>query len=208
MACVTDEPIKKRKSDFAKFADETAAFLRQVYGASAELIPCGEDVNAAVARVRLLDNLVSNMAASPVVEAHEGLEEQQETTMLSAHQQQSGQQSGQRTATPPMTAVEFGLGSPLILGTTDTLELEQYLRVSKIKSDADPLDWWRKNEDLFPTIARIARQILALQASSANVERVFSHAETIINDARTRLSANNVHKLMFLHENWPVVQPL
>jgi hypothetical protein len=75
--------------------------------------------------------------------------------------------------------------------------LEQYLRVSKIESDADPLDWWRKNEDRFPKIARIARQILALQASSANVERVFSHAGTIINDLRNRLSANNVHRLMF-----------
>jgi hypothetical protein len=40
----------------------------------------------------------------------------------------------------------------------------------------NPLDWWRKHEDEFPVLARMARDILAISGSSVEVERVFSNA--------------------------------
>ncbi len=53
----------------------------------------------------------------------------------------------------------------------------------------------------FPTIASVARQILAIPASNTSVERLFSSSKIMIGDRRTRLGAEKVDKLMFLRKN-------
>jgi hypothetical protein len=39
-----------------------------------------------------------------------------------------------------------------------------------------PLAWWAKHEDEFPRVMLMARQFLAIQAASADIERLFSKA--------------------------------
>ena len=53
-------------------------------------------------------------------------------------------------------------------------EYKAYDLVPQIRFDEDPLKWWKENEQFFPRIAFMAREYLAVPASSASVERFFS----------------------------------
>ena len=75
-------------------------------------------------------------------------------------------------------------------------EFLEYALESPIKYD-DPLRWW-KNEDRFPTLAAMARDHLAVQATSAASERAFSRAKRAIGDQRTRLNEETLRILMCL----------
>jgi hypothetical protein len=53
-------------------------------------------------------------------------------------------------------------------------ELEKYLMLEEEERDTDPLEWWRLNRRRYPTLAVLARRYLAIPASSASSERLFS----------------------------------
>ena len=77
-------------------------------------------------------------------------------------------------------------------------ELERYLAS---KCDSKPLDWWKNNEKNFPRIAVIAKQVLAVPATSVPSERIFSAAGLLVNKLRNRLSCHLVDKIIFLNKN-------
>ena len=63
-------------------------------------------------------------------------------------------------------------------------EYDAWLRLSEIRSvdvmaSLDPLEWWKMHNTQLPTIAKLARKYLAIPASSAPSERVFSRAKLI-----------------------------
>lgn len=51
-----------------------------------------------------------------------------------------------------------------------------------------PLGWWRQIQDMYPHLAKLARMYLAVQASLAASERLFSQAGLVITDKRNRMS--------------------
>ena len=59
-------------------------------------------------------------------------------------------------------------------------ELEQYLKVPPLPVSTeealsfDLIGWWRVNEMVYPTLARIAYELYSIPSMSAEVERVFS----------------------------------
>ena len=53
-------------------------------------------------------------------------------------------------------------------------ELNAYTRVQQVTLDTDPLMWWKEHVQEFPRLARMARQHLAVPATSASPERLFS----------------------------------
>ena len=67
------------------------------------------------------------------------------------------------------------LSSPDVVTEVDTyLAMPQ---VSRVTTDGDDiLAWWKKHSGMFPNLSKMARQFLALPASSAGVERLFSAA--------------------------------
>jgi hypothetical protein len=67
---------------------------------------------------------------------------------------------------------------------------------------SNPLEWWRQHKDTFPTLARLAKVYLAVQATSAPSERVFSQASKIINNVRSSLHPEMAGKLLFISKNW------
>lgn len=66
---------------------------------------------------------------------------------------------------------------------------------------SNPLDWWQLHLQKFPNIWKLAACILAIPATSAPSERVFSMAANIVNKKRVRLKPENVDLLIFLRGN-------
>lgn len=69
------------------------------------------------------------------------------------------------------------------------------------KELSDPLGWWKNNENRFPRLAKLAKRYLAIQATSAPAERLFSVAGLTIANGRAGLLPDNAAMLIFLHEN-------
>ena len=68
-------------------------------------------------------------------------------------------------------------------------------------TSADPLDWWKAAESRFPTIAQMARDYLAIQATSVACESTFSESGQLITSRRACMSEENIEASM-LCRNW------
>eukprot|EP00731_Ephydatia_muelleri_P025579 Em0017g662a len=87
----------------------------------------------------------------------------------------------------------------VIRSTHDHIE-DEFLRYLK-EAESDPMDWWRKHESYFPQVAKLARKYLAIPASTAPSERVFSTAKNILQKKRWSLLAERLGKCIFLRHN-------
>ena len=73
----------------------------------------------------------------------------------------------------------------------------------KLDRHAAILTWWKDHAAQFPYLSQLARRYLAMPATSASVERLFSVAGQIVTARRARLHPNTVTLLVFLHEAIP-----
>lgn len=80
-------------------------------------------------------------------------------------------------------------------------EVQRYVEDPVISRNEDPLAWWRRNQVIYPTIAKVVQEKFNVVATSVPCERIFSKTGTLINERRTRLKASNVEKLIFLNAN-------
>ena len=87
-------------------------------------------------------------------------------------------------------------------------EMDQYLSKGRLPmtKDSNPLPWWKDNQHLFPNLAAVAKQYLAVQASSASSERMFSKANILIDWKRSRMDPQVVTQVMFLLGNLETFQ--
>ena len=69
----------------------------------------------------------------------------------------------------------------------------------------NPLEWWQKNEFKYPNVAKLARAVLCIPATSAPSERVFSTAGRTISAERSRMLPDNAADLIFLHDNYDAI---
>ena len=67
--------------------------------------------------------------------------------------------------------------------------------------DVDILQWWKKHESVLPLLAKIAKRVLAIPASSAKSERVFSTGGNIVTAKRNRTASKKVEALILIKEN-------
>lgn len=67
----------------------------------------------------------------------------------------------------------------------------------------NPLDWWRRKQDKFPILATMAAKYLAIPATSAPSERVFSVAGLTIRNQRANLDPYGAGDIVFLHDALP-----
>lgn len=79
-------------------------------------------------------------------------------------------------------------------------EVDEYMKVNEIEK-GDPLAWWREHRESFPKIAELARELLAVPASSAGAERVFKALSLVLSRKRRRLRDHRAEDLVFVHEN-------
>ena len=58
--------------------------------------------------------------------------------------------------------------------------------------ELDVLAWWKTNQHRYPVIARIARDVLAMQPSSIETERVHSGARTLLDWNQARMGVSTI----------------
>ncbi|KAE8219078.1 hypothetical protein CF319_g7159 [Tilletia indica] len=95
-----------------------------------------------------------------------------------------------------------GLSSTDAMGTEQ--QLNHYLGQERSVSKESPLHYWRANAKALPSLARMARDLLAIPASTAASESSFSRGKLLISDRRNSLSSSTVSKMMCL-DNWTSV---
>ena len=86
-------------------------------------------------------------------------------------------------------------GSPL------QQEMKLYETYDSPSRSADICQWWKMYEATFPILARLARLVLAIPASSAKSERVFSVGSRTVTCSRGNLAPNKVEELVVIKEN-------
>jgi hypothetical protein len=81
-------------------------------------------------------------------------------------------------------------------------ELETYLKKPTIpRTDTfDILSWWKSNSMEYPTLSRIARDVLAVPTSNVASESAFSMGRRTISDFRSSLTPQNVEALICLQD--------
>lgn len=84
------------------------------------------------------------------------------------------------------------------------LQIEIYLNKlpRMAKRDGDVLAYWKSQEDLVPDLARFARSVLCIPASSASSERLFSLAGRTITTQRTGISSARAEQLIYVNQNF------
>ena len=76
-------------------------------------------------------------------------------------------------------------------------ELNAYTRVHQVSLDTAPLMWWKQHVQEFPRLARMARQYLAVPATSASPERLFRVAGLVKSDWRGSLLNTTLIAMMW-----------
>lgn len=74
--------------------------------------------------------------------------------------------------------------------------------IDDLSKHFDPIAWWKHYESSFPALACVARHILSIPASQAEVERVFSIAGVIMQARRSRLGIGNLGNMIQIIKNW------
>ena len=80
------------------------------------------------------------------------------------------------------------------------------MRAVPLGSGLCPLLEWKSAVKVCPWLGSLARRVLAIPATSAAPERLFSSSGNTMTKKRTRLTCDNLEELVFLHETWPVVR--
>jgi hypothetical protein len=77
-------------------------------------------------------------------------------------------------------------------------ELEKYAAYPDEERNNHPLDWWKMHGSRFPNLSILARRYLAIPASSASSERLFSRLKLTATAARQGLKPATLCQLLFL----------
>lgn len=81
-------------------------------------------------------------------------------------------------------------------------ELDQYLKeqLTPRKEKVDMLHWWKTKSEIYPVLSKIARDVLAIPASTVPSESAFSTGGRVISDYRSSLAPTTVEALMCLQD--------
>ncbi|CAI0421282.1 unnamed protein product [Linum tenue] len=77
----------------------------------------------------------------------------------------------------------------------------------KLKDEFDILLWWKVNSSIYPILAQVARDVLAVPVSTVASESTFSTSGRIVDPSRTSLAPRMVEALVCT-QNWLRSKPL
>lgn len=109
-------------------------------------------------------------------------------------------QSSPRSASTP--SQESGVQESGADKQTTADEGELYLSTACVMpgDNYNILEWWRSQETIYPRLAQVAKDVLAIPIAEVGVERVFNTSKDVIGDRRHRLKARTVQQLMVLKD--------
>ena len=81
-------------------------------------------------------------------------------------------------------------------------ELTKYLQEDRVREKDNPLDYWRANKTRFPILAKMARDYLALQPTSKDVEGNFSKGRRTIPYYRRSQNASSIRNQMIVNSGF------
>ncbi len=113
--------------------------------------------------------------------------------------------SGMQTVTSERTAVNPPSKKHKFVCDDDddfSNELITYLQEKLVKGSVDALDYWRLNKTRFPILATMARDYLALQPTSKDVEGNFSKGRRTIPYYRRSQNASNIRNQMLVNSGY------
>ncbi len=94
-------------------------------------------------------------------------------------------------------------------GTTKKTELDLYLDEEVLPRNAnfDILSWWKTNSLKYPTLGKIARDILAIPVTTVASESAFSTGGRCVSPSRNRLHPRTVEALVCTQDwLWPTLK--
>jgi hypothetical protein len=77
-------------------------------------------------------------------------------------------------------------------------EFDKYNADDVLPLEGDIFQWWFVNQRTYPSMARVARRYLPMQATSVDSERLFSIAGHLVSPRRTRMTVQTVRNLICL----------
>ena len=88
-------------------------------------------------------------------------------------------------------------------------ELDIYMKEPYVENAIDgdfdfaysPCEFWKHNQNRFPNLAPIARDILGVPSSSARIEKIFSTATDIMSSKRNGIKPDMLEMLIFVNRN-------
>lgn len=82
--------------------------------------------------------------------------------------------------------------------SNDLAELDNYLKENLLPEEVelDLLLWWKTNGSKYPTLQRIAKDVLAIPVSTVASESAFSTSGRLISPHRSRLHPKTLEALM------------
>ena len=80
-------------------------------------------------------------------------------------------------------------------------EINDYLQQTRAPKDTDVLEWWKKHESNFSSLAKMAKDLLCIQATSVASERMFSQAGLINTKLRSMLNETS-NKCLLCINSW------
>ena len=83
--------------------------------------------------------------------------------------------------------------------SSDGMEYNEFTSYMQIKRDStitDAIEWWKGSHSMYPRLSKMARDVLAVPATGAGVEREFSIAGRVVTKQRNQLSPSTIQDLM------------
>jgi len=97
------------------------------------------------------------------------------------------------------TALDILLGEQDERENTSIEDELRYFTQKVAHRNPNQLEWWKQNNFRFPVLAKVARLILCIPATSTSSERLLSTAGLTVTKLR---SCENVDALVFLNKNF------
>jgi hypothetical protein len=84
-------------------------------------------------------------------------------------------------------------------------EIEEYLMIEEVDVKTCPFKWWASQTSHFPILSQLAKEYLAIPATSASSERLFSDAGNVMTVRRINLLPSTFENLIFCKRNWRLI---